>query len=150
MNQDRFKIYASVHVLFIKNNEVLMLLRKNTTSDGLYGLVAGHLEEGETITNALIRESEEEVGVEIKPEDLKIAAVCHSYSRHNNREFIQFYAICNKWNGTFKNKEPEKCGGIDFFSLNSLPENTVPYIKDAITKILNKVSYYEYGWKKQE
>ncbi|MFA5175534.1 MAG: NUDIX domain-containing protein [Patescibacteria group bacterium] len=150
MSQDRFSVYASVHFLFIKGNEVLLLLRKNITSDGLYGLVAGHLDEGETVTDAFVREAKEETGVDIKSEDIKISTVCHSYSRHNNREFIQFYAVCKKWSGEFINKEPEKCGDIKFFPVDNLPENIVPYIKDAIKKVLDGVNYYEYGWKDGE
>lgn len=146
MIEDRFKLFASVHFLFVKDDKVLLLLRKNITSDGMYGLVAGHLEEGETITQAFVREAKEEVGVEVKAENVKISTVCHSCNRQNNREFIQFYAICDQWEGDFVNNEPEKCGGVEFFSVSELPENTVPYIRDAISKVFNGISYYEFGW----
>ena len=149
MSQDRFKLYASVHLLFMKENDVLLSLRENITSDGQYSVVAGHLDDGETISEAFIREAKEEVGVEVKPKDLQINTVCHSYSTHNNRQFIQFYAICDKWSGEFKNKEPEKCGDLQFFPINQLPENIVPYIREAIGKVLDKVTYYEWGWEQK-
>lgn len=150
MSENRFMLYASVHILFVKENKILLLLRKNITSDGQYGLVAGHLESGETITSAFLREAKEEVGVNIDPKDIKISTVCHSININNGREFIQFYAICNKWNGEFVNNEPEKCGGLSFFPVDNLPDNTVPYIKDAIAKVLSGVNYYEYGWGEKE
>jgi len=146
MDQDRFKLRASVHILFKKGEQILLLLRKNITSDGLYSLVAGHLDEGETVTDAFIREAREEVGVDVKPKDLQITTVCHSYNQERDREFIQFYAICEKWQGEFENMEPDKCGDLKFFSTDQLPENIVPYIKDAIPKVLSGVNYYEYGW----
>ena len=37
---------VSIHILFIKNNQILLLLRKNISSDGLYSVVAGHLDGG--------------------------------------------------------------------------------------------------------
>lgn len=139
-----------MQILFIKENQVLLLLRKNITSDGLFGLVAGHLDEGETITEAFIREAREEVGIDLKPEDIKISTVCHSYSRRYGKEFIQFYAICYKWSGEFRNMEPEKCGELKFFPIDNLPDNTIPYIKDAIGKVLSGVNYCEYGWEETE
>ena len=42
--------------------------------------------------------------------------------------------------------EPEKCGGVEFFKLDNLPENIVPYIKNAIEKVINGEFYFEYGW----
>ncbi|MDP3899673.1 MAG: NUDIX domain-containing protein [bacterium] len=150
MIENRFKAMVSVHLLFLKDEEILLLLRKNITSDGLYSVVAGHIDGGETVTNAMIREAKEEVGVEVKLKDIEIRTVSHSYSRHNNKEFIQFYAVCEKWQGEIKNNEPDKCGELRFFSLNDLPDNIVPYIRVGIKKTIDSVNFYEYGWKEGE
>ena len=150
MSNERFKLLASVHILFIKKDKILLSLRKNISSDGLYSVVAGHLDGGETVTQAIIREAKEEVGVEISPKDIEIKTVCHSYNNRNNREFIQFYITCDKWVGEPTNKEPEKCGEIKFYPINDLPKNMVPYIKDAIDKVFSGVKYYEHGWNGEE
>lgn len=150
MSENRFMLLASVHVLFIKENKILLSLRKNITSDGLYGLVAGHVEEGETITQAFIRESKEEVGVDVLPENLEIKTVCHSLNNKNGKEFIQFYAICKEWSGELINNEEDKCAGIEFFSVDELPQNMVPYIRVAIENIMNNIQYFEYGWNGEE
>jgi len=146
MNNIRFTLRASVHILFLKNDKILLSLRKNISSHGLYGLVAGHLDGKETVTQAIIREAKEEAGIKLSLKDIEITTVCHSYSSHNNKEFIQFYAVCKKWQGKIVNNEPEKCGELKFFSINSLPENMVPYIKDAIGKVLSGTKFYESGW----
>ena len=78
MNEDRFKLLASVHILFLKDDNILLSLRKNISSDGLYGLVAGHLNGGETVISAMSREVKEEVGVDILPENIEMKTVCHS------------------------------------------------------------------------
>lgn len=146
MEKERFSMLVSVHILFLKDKQILLSLRKNISSDGLYGLVAGHLDGRETVTNAIIREAQEEAGVKIDSANIEMATVCHSYNPKNNKEFIQFYVICKKWQGEIKNNEPEKCGELKFFPLNGLPDNMVPYVKDGITKTINGVRYYEYGW----
>jgi len=146
MKTEHFSALVSVHILLFKNDQILLSLRKNISSDGLYGLVAGHLDGGETVTSAIIREAKEEVNIKITPNDIDIVTVCHSYNPKNNKEFIQFYAICKRWQGEIKNNEPEKCGELKFFSLNALPKNMVPYVRDGIIKTMNGIRYYEYGW----
>lgn len=146
VNIERFSMMVSVHIVFLKDSQILLLLRKNISSDGLYGLVAGHVDEGETVTNAIIREAKEEVNVAIDSSDIEITTVCHSYNSKNNKEFIQFYAICKKWHGEIKNNEPDKCGGVKFFPIDALPDNMVPYVKDGIAKVMAGIHYYEYGW----
>ena len=146
MERERFSMLVTVHILFIKNNQILLLLRKNISSDGLYSVVAGHLNGGETVTEAVIREAKEEADILVEPEDIEFKTVCHSYNKKNQKEIIQFYVICKKWNGEIKNNEPEKCGGLEFFSLKDLPKNMVPYVRVGIAMTLNGVKYYEYGW----
>lgn len=146
MSKKRFKLHASVHILFIKKDQILLSLRRHITSDGLYSVVAGHINGGETVTEAMIQEAKEEIGVDIKTSDLEVKNVCHSYSNHNDKEFIQFFAICRNWTGEIKNNEPDKCGEVKFAPLNNLPKNMVPYVKDGIEKTLKGIRFYEYGW----
>ncbi len=39
--------------------------------------------------------------------------------------------------------EPEKCDDLSWFNINHLPENIVPYIKQAIDSFLNNIIYSE-------
>ncbi len=146
MKEERFKALVAIHILFMKENEVLMLRRKNISLDGLYSLVAGHLDGGERAIDAAIREAKEEVGVDIGPDDIDMSTVCHCYSRLNDKEFVQFFAICRTWKGEIINNEPDKCADLKFFPIDQLPKNTVPYIRSGIEKTTQGVKYYEYGW----
>lgn len=57
-----FRYPVAVHLFFIRNRQVLLLRRFNTGyEDGNYSVVAGHVDAGETVTQAAIREAEEEV-----------------------------------------------------------------------------------------
>lgn len=55
--------------------------RQNTgTNDGEYELPGGHLEYGEDLIDAMIREAKEEVLIDLKREDLKIIHLLHCFS----------------------------------------------------------------------
>ncbi|MDQ3005393.1 MAG: NUDIX domain-containing protein, partial [Chloroflexota bacterium] len=54
---------VTVHLLFFRQNEMLLLRRFNTGfRDGEYSVPAGHLDGGEPVMSAATREAQEEVG----------------------------------------------------------------------------------------
>ena len=59
------RISPSIIVLIHKKNQILMA-RKAEFSPGVYGLIAGFVEPGETLEEALHREVYEEVGLKVK------------------------------------------------------------------------------------
>lgn len=70
---ERFKLIGAVHLFLIRNQQVLLLRRFNTGyEDGNYSVPAGHLDGGEQIKTAAIREAKEECGIRIAPEDLEV------------------------------------------------------------------------------
>jgi len=97
----------------------------------MYNLIAGHLDGGETPKAATIREAYEEAGIVIQEDDLVFEHISHSLTKEG-KEYIQFYFSCTKWEGEIKNMEPEKCYSMGFFALDTLPENTTPYIRNTL------------------
>lgn len=141
---NRFKLIASVYLLFIKDNKILLLRRKNTGyEDGNYGLVAGHLDENESLTHGAIREAKEESGVDINPKDLEVKTTMH---RRQKDERVDFFFEVKKWSGEIVNTEPEKCDDLRWFPLDNLPSNIIPYIKQAIECSRKGIVYSEFGW----
>ena len=137
---------ASVNAYLVlkKENKVLLHLRNNTGyCDGFYGLVSGHVEDGEPATAALIREALEEAGIQLDQSHLRSAHVMH---RKTNRLNIDIFFECSHWQGDITNKEPEKCISLDFFPIDNLPSNTIGYIKDTLQAILVNKFYSEVGW----
>lgn len=137
---------VNVYLVLRKGEEVLLHLRKNTGyCDGYYGLVAGHVEDGEQATTAMIREAYEEAGIQIELSSLKAVHVMH---RQTNRFNMDLFFECCEWAGDITNREPEKCASLTFFPLTELPSNTIDYIKDALEDIANNNFYSENGWLK--
>jgi len=108
-----------------------MLRRCNTGyEDGSYSVVAGHLDGGEPVLSAASREAREEAGVMIDPRSSRIVQVMHR--RTPCDEYIDFFVEVMSWDGVVTNYEPEKCDDLSWFPMNSLPVNTIPYIRHAI------------------
>jgi len=142
--KERFKAIVSVYILFVKDGKILMLRRANTGwGDGNYSLVAGHADGNEALTAATAREAKEESGATIAPEDLRLKVVMH---RIDDREQVDFFFEVAKWTGDITNMEPEKCDDLSWFPLDTLPDNTIPYIREAIRCYREGVPYAEFGW----
>jgi len=83
--KDRYKSRLIVDILITrdmeeKGKQVLLALRKNTGyRDGEYELPGGHVEAGEDLYDAMIREAEEELSINIKRQDLEIVHIFHHY-----------------------------------------------------------------------
>jgi 8-oxo-dGTP diphosphatase len=135
---------VNVYLILRKEEAVLLHLRRNTGyCDGYYGLVAGHVEDGESAIAAMIREANEEAGISIQSSDLQAVHVMH---RQTNRFNIDLFFECWKWQGTLTNREPQKCSALECFPLSQLPLNTIDYIRHALEATLNDNFYSEYGW----
>jgi mutator protein MutT len=118
--------------------EILLSLRKNTGyRDGEYELPGGHVEEGEDLMQAMVREAREELMLEVKEEDLKIVHILHHYK--GNR--INFILTTNNYEGEPGIGEPDKCERIEWFDIKHLPENVMAKVKTSIEEI-NKGIFY--------
>ncbi|MFH1427993.1 MAG: NUDIX domain-containing protein [Patescibacteria group bacterium] len=148
----RFKIIPSSYIILIRANKILLSRRFNTGfMDGKYGLIAGHGERSESFTKTIIREAKEEANITLEAKDLKVIHVMHRYEMQNNpelRERIDIFFTTKKWQGKIKNMEPHKCDDLNWFPVNKLSANTIPYIKFAIHNIQKKIFYSEFGYKK--
>lgn len=142
VKKERHKIVAAVYAIVIKNNKILLSLRKNTGfRDGCYSLVAGHVENGETINEAMVRELKEEADIVVKLESLKLATVMHRLGDEERDDYLDFFFIVNDYKGEIRNSEVEKCGELNFFDLNNLPSNTIDYVIKAVTNALAGKTY---------
>jgi 8-oxo-dGTP diphosphatase len=139
-------IICATYLLPEKENKVLLLRRFNTGyEDGNYSLVAGHVDEGESVIQTMVREAKEEAGMGVHPEDLELVHVMHRRKVSDDNR-IDFFFKCRAWEGVIQNMEPHKCDDLNWFSLNELPENIINYIRVALELIDKEQTYSNFGW----
>jgi 8-oxo-dGTP pyrophosphatase MutT (NUDIX family) len=147
MFKTRFKLLGAVHLFLVRDNQILLLRRYNTGyEDGNYSVIAGHLDGNEEVKAAMIREAREEAGIEIAPEDMDVVGVMHRKSRKASNERIDFFLKASTWQGSITNIEPHKCDELAWFALDALPENTIPYVRRAITNYQQGDWFDSFGW----
>ena len=136
---ERLKLKVAVYLILIKENKILLVRRFNTGwQDGNYSLPSGHLDPNETIIDAMVRETKEEIGIDINPADLKLVHTMHRISI-----YIDFYFTASVWSGEVKNTEPDKCDDVQWFPIDDLPVNIVATVKSAIKNYQQGISFSE-------
>ena len=128
--RDKFPII--VHIMLIQNEEVFLLRRQKTgVMDGWYGLPGGHMEYGETVKEAAIRECVEEAGVEI---NTIILRDIYSY-RFEQEQGLNFVFFSEDWVGMAINAEPEVFDDARYFPLQELPGKTIGWVRASISSV---------------
>ena len=75
--------YIMLSIAFIKNSENKYLIQKTSKEKGSdYGTTGGHVTSGETPISCIIRELEEELGIQTKKEELKLIATHFFNDKH--------------------------------------------------------------------
>ncbi|HEX2911799.1 MAG TPA: NUDIX domain-containing protein [Chloroflexia bacterium] len=142
---ERFKLIPAVHLFLFQAGQVLLLRRYNTGyEDGNYSVIAGHLDGGEEVKMAAIREAREEAGIEVALEDLEIIGVMHRVAED---ERVDFFVAASRWQGEITNMEQDKCDQLAWFELKTLPPNVIPYVRHALAKYRPGTIWFEsFGW----
>ncbi len=128
------------------NAKLLLLLRQNTKFfSGYYGLMGGKIEEDESPSAALIRETYEEIGIKITAENLHFVH-CLSFKNETNDKVLALVFKIISWHGETVNKEPDKCAALAWFFYDNLPENIIPRHRLILDHVRQSEMYSECGW----
>jgi 8-oxo-dGTP diphosphatase len=141
----RHKLVGDVHLILLNHaGEVLFGQRHNTGyEDGAWHVPSGHLEAGESVVTALVREAREEVGIVIEERDVEFAHIMHNSSSGGRAAF--FFTV-RRWAGVAENREPGKCKGLRWFPLGALPEHMIDYCRTALGHVAADRRFSLYGW----
>jgi 8-oxo-dGTP pyrophosphatase MutT (NUDIX family) len=137
------KAFLACYLVIVRGGKILLSLRRNTGyRDGMYTMVAGHLEENESVFQALAREAKEEAGLDLDQEKMRVIHVMHRLDA--DREYVDFF-VSAIFEEEPRNMEPEKCEGLHWFDLERIPGNTIPYVRQAIDNIRVAEPFSEYS-----
>ncbi|MFT4082030.1 MAG: NUDIX domain-containing protein [Nocardioides sp.] len=132
----RLSLVPASYVYLRRGGEVLLQLRENTGyRDGCWAAgAAGHIEAGETAVVAARRELAEELGVDAEVEALVATSVMQRTdgTADPTAQRVDWFFVCDRWAGEPTIREPAKCGGLDWFGLDNLPETVADYERLAL------------------
>lgn len=121
----RFRVIPAVYVYLRRADAVLLQLRRNTGfMDGTWAAAAaGHIEYAETAAVAAVREAREELGIELRLEDLVPLTVMQRTDGTTapDEQRVDWFFAASVWAGTPRIMEPEKCAAIHWFPGQNLP-----------------------------
>jgi 8-oxo-dGTP pyrophosphatase MutT (NUDIX family) len=135
---ERYRTLSAVFPVILREQDgktqVLLARRQNTGyMDGLWDCAgSGHVDEGETASQAVIRECKEELGIEVDPTGVTFAHLCHRLGLNGARTYYDLYFHVKKYTGTLRIAEPDKCSDLQWFDLLSLPADTIVLRREAL------------------
>ncbi|HEY0187785.1 MAG TPA: NUDIX domain-containing protein [Cellulomonas sp.] len=131
----RTLLVAASYVVLLRDREVLLLLRQGTGyRDGHWATLAGHVDPGESVHEAAVREAAEESGVTIAAADLEPLTTLHRFQPDGpqvEQRCDVFFAV-RTWSGEPTVQEPDKAAAMGWFSLDALPDPVVPHERHVL------------------
>ncbi|MFE3387776.1 trifunctional class I SAM-dependent methyltransferase/NUDIX hydrolase/VOC family protein [Streptomyces anulatus] len=124
---------VDVHLILRRGPDVLLARRADTGyADGLLHMPSGHAEDGEDVREAMIREAAEEIGLDLEPEELRVALVMQHRGPGGGARMGWFFVAEHDPSRPPRNAEPEKCSELDWFPLAALPDDMVAYCRAGL------------------
>lgn len=145
--QNRNTAIPAAYVFLEQEGKFLITRRRNTGyQDGNYQVPAGHIDEDELPSEAAIRETKEEVGVDIRPEDLEFVHVSYRPKHDDTDDRVDFFFRAKKWFGEVKIMEPEKCDDLRWVAPEEMPTNVSLHVRDAMRCVQEGIFFNELGF----
>ncbi|WP_182112969.1 MULTISPECIES: NUDIX domain-containing protein [unclassified Actinotalea] len=126
---ERTLLVAAAYVALRRRDKVLLQLRQGTGyMDGYWCLLAGHVDLGESVVDAAVREVREESGVRVAAEDLEPLTTLHRFEPGGPpvEQRCDVFFEAWRWSGSPRLAEPDKASAMAWFPLDALPD-VVPH-----------------------
>ncbi len=105
----------------------------------------GHVEQDESMRQAVIREAREELGIEIDVADLRFSALGHVLIRPGYSYYNGYFEAL-RWQGEPRIMEPDKCDQLRWFDVDDLPRDMIPERRAAVLNHFRGIRYHEVGF----
>ena len=139
----RFQVIPAAYLVLRRTHggveQVLLQLRQNTGyMDGHWACgAAGHVEQGESVLAAAVREAAEELGIVVDVADLVPVTVMHRTTAGGGpiEERVDFFFECRTWSGEAALAESDKALALGWYDLDALPEPVVPHERYVLDRL---------------
>lgn len=126
----RSLLVAASYLIVLDGRRVLLQLRSGTGyRDGHWATLAGHVDPGESVHEAAVREAQEEAGIDVDPADLVPLTTLHRFERTGPQveQRADVFFLTRAFTGTPTRREPDKAARMEWFDLDELPTPMVPH-----------------------
>jgi 8-oxo-dGTP diphosphatase len=110
---------VGVAALIIRNGRVLLIRRKGAHGEGSWSTPGGHLEFGEIPEQCAIRETREEVGIEIA--NVRFAAVTNDIFKESGKHYITLWMQADWLSGEPGIAAENEVAELGWFDWDCLP-----------------------------
>ncbi len=131
---------VGIGIMIVKNNKVLLGLRKGSHGEGEYAFPGGHLEYMESFEACARREVREECSIEIDNIRFQFLA---NITKYAPKHYVHIGLVADWKRGESKVLEPEKCESWGWYKIDNLPEPTFEFAKIAIESYKTGKLYYD-------
>lgn len=125
----KFKVSLKARLL-LQNSGSILLLKQTKPNGGNYSLVGGTIERKEFAIATLIRESYEEAGIRLLPDDLELVHVLHKRLKKEHRIVLYFRAYY--YDGKPQSMERHKFENVVWCSLKELPVRLTDTVRHVL------------------
>lgn len=139
MNDSIIKV--GVGLLVIKHGKVLWSKRKGSHGSGQYGGIGGHVEYGETLEQAILREVAEECGITVK--NLRLLCVS-DFLTHSPKHYVDIGFTAEWESGEPQILEPHRCDGWEWRDIDDIPANIFAPMAGYIQAYKTDKKYFTY------
>jgi 8-oxo-dGTP diphosphatase len=146
MNKER-KIGIGCGVMILKDGKVLLGKRNDDSEkadselcgEGTWTMPGGKINFGESFEQAAIREAEEETGLKINKDKIKVISLTNDIAE--NAHFVTIGFLCDGFDGKPQVMEPDEIVRWDWFSLGNLPNPLFSPSEKILKNFIDKIIY---------
>lgn len=115
---ERVRVGVGVIVLD-EGQKILLGKRLANYNNGLWAVPAGHVELGETFSEAARRELLEETSLHARK--LELIGLNNYTDDKKERQYVNIDFLVREYDGVVQNREPDLCAGWHWFPIDNLP-----------------------------
>jgi 8-oxo-dGTP diphosphatase len=139
---ERAQFGVGIDVLAFRDKKILLGKRKGGYGEGMWGLPGGNLEHGESMLAAAMRELAEETALQAN--NFLFSDVVNDRAvTKEDRHYLHVSFTADAQDGEVELREPDRCAGWEWFSLDELPDPLFPPHARHIQDFLQKKHFIE-------